>query len=208
MSHTIEKIFKCKICDLNFQLKKNFEDHIEAHANNNDTVDEYKKTYVFSINFREKKTHSYSTRSKGKIPMKLNKKIPMKSRKRKRVDSHAVLQDDSATCRICYKEFSNPRKLEVHLFVHTGERPYRCKICPKGFADPSTLRKHIISHSEYRPFVCEVCYAAFKMTHHLRRHRISLHNLSEPPKKDQIKYQPLLAMDETYVPGRDIWNNF
>ncbi|KAH8928126.1 hypothetical protein BT69DRAFT_1193457, partial [Atractiella rhizophila] len=45
-------------------------------------------------------------------------------------------------CRYCDKRFARPSSLKIHVFSHTGEKPFKCNICGRGFSVQSNLRRH------------------------------------------------------------------
>ena len=56
------------------------------------------------------------------------------------------------TCFECGKRFPNPSKLERHMVVHSGLKPYVCQFCNRGFTQKSYMKRHeIMSHmKEFR----------------------------------------------------------
>lgn len=49
-------------------------------------------------------------------------------------------------CWVCGKFLSSYSKLELHICLHTGERPHSCPMCMKGYLSLKGLKKHIRSH--------------------------------------------------------------
>jgi hypothetical protein len=63
---------------------------------------------------------------------------------------------------------------------------YSCSFCQKGFSRPSSLRIHIYSHTGERPFACpeENCNRKFSVQSNMRRH-LKVHKLGKKVKNNQ-----------------------
>ncbi|KAJ8722015.1 hypothetical protein PYW08_004417 [Mythimna loreyi] len=79
-------------------------------------------------------------------------------------------------CRVCGKVFGSRSSQQIHIRIHTGERPYACRFCWKAFADGGTLRKHERIHTGEKPYACAVCPRAFNQRVVLREHVRSHHS--------------------------------
>ncbi|PMD61253.1 uncharacterized protein K444DRAFT_526945 [Hyaloscypha bicolor E] len=47
-------------------------------------------------------------------------------------------------CRVCEKRFVRPSALQIHIYSHTSEKPFKCEVedCGKYFSVVSNLRRH------------------------------------------------------------------
>jgi len=75
-------------------------------------------------------------------------------------------------CIICGKTFSSRQTLNIHLWIHTNELPFKCGPCDKRYGHQCNLDYHIRSaHTGERPFKCENCGATFYSNSDLKSHR-------------------------------------
>ena len=50
---------------------------------------------------------------------------------------------DRHRCSICFKCFPWPKDLEIHMRIHTGEKPFVCPKCPYKSAQKGNLKRHV-----------------------------------------------------------------
>ncbi|XP_068083991.1 zinc finger protein 664 [Anabrus simplex] len=88
------------------------------------------------------------------------------------VDKHFICTECKRTC-------LSKRDLEMHLRVHSGERPFCCALCDSRFKQKGDLKRHLQAHSAMRPYLCFVCGKSFSRKFGLKRHML-LHYDEKP----------------------------
>ncbi|KAI0211166.1 hypothetical protein LSAT2_004015 [Lamellibrachia satsuma] len=88
--------------------------------------------------------------------------------------------DKQPTCEICGKTFRHPSALRGHMFMHTGERPYRCSKCGLTFTFISNLSRHKTIHTGAKSYACTLCGKAFQRRDTQRRHEKVAHSDEKP----------------------------
>jgi len=80
-------------------------------------------------------------------------------------------------CGECRVECVSASKLAVHMWTHTGDKPFVCAYsgCDRSFARKGDLNRHQQAHSNARSHQCEECEQIFLRKTHLLRHIQSVH---------------------------------
>lgn len=77
----------------------------------------------------------------------------------------------SYKCPECGKPFRHRSVLELHMRIHSKDKPYQCKICGKGFRFSSYLQQHLIIHTGKKPYKCPDCGKDFAFLQNMRSHQ-------------------------------------
>ncbi|ROT76647.1 hypothetical protein C7M84_004761 [Penaeus vannamei] len=86
--------------------------------------------------------------------------LPGPSRRRvvRTMSNYKYTREKNAECYICHKKYESKYKLKLHMYSHTGERPFVCEVCGIGFTrgpnqrpPPRALRGQAVPVHALRP---------------------------------------------------------
>ncbi|XP_041650099.1 zinc finger protein 12 [Cheilinus undulatus] len=81
-------------------------------------------------------------------------------------------QSGDYSCSVCGLQLPSKFKLQDHMNLHTGARPYGCAECGKRFCQISSYRVHLRTHAktEVERFQCRVCCKIYPCQEDLKHH--------------------------------------
>ncbi|EPE03707.1 zinc finger protein 664 [Ophiostoma piceae UAMH 11346] len=90
-----------------------------------------------------------------------------------KVDRHMQVHTGNKpfTCDICNQSFSANQALIQHKLIHEDSKPLKCNICGKTFRQHSALTMHIRTHTKVRPLKCPYCSKEFSESSNLSKHK-------------------------------------
>uniref|UniRef100_A0A3Q3WKH2 C2H2-type domain-containing protein n=1 Tax=Mola mola TaxID=94237 RepID=A0A3Q3WKH2_MOLML len=77
----------------------------------------------------------------------------------------------SYKCSECGKSFRHRSVLELHMRIHSKDKPYQCKVCGKSFRFTSKSVFHDPQELKKKPFQCESCGRNYSRASALDAHR-------------------------------------
>lgn len=169
-THVETKPFTCNVCSRGFIRKADLDRHKIIHTDNYSPQRCAECGAVFASEANLSKhmhKHDRLTLSCEKCGQQFARQATL--------DKHVVICQTETSCEICGKVFKCLSKnlksrYQEHMFIHTGEKPYKCQFCDRGFRDRSTRRKHERTHTGEKPYPCTVCNRAFSQLRLLRNH--------------------------------------
>lgn len=185
-SHTGNAPIKCPLCDETFRRYSNLIQHKQRHHMN---IKKKVRDFICHCGeiFHSKKKlewHKEIHEEKPKCCTYCSERFVHASSLtrhiRKAHDCRYVpkcgREVENVECKVCGYVFLKS-SMQVHMRMHSGERPYSCHVCGKNFTTKWNLQLHRWTHAarSSKPFKCSLCKSAFfrrnDYTAHMHSHR-------------------------------------
>uniref|UniRef100_A0A8C8RTL7 Zinc finger protein 770 n=1 Tax=Pelusios castaneus TaxID=367368 RepID=A0A8C8RTL7_9SAUR len=161
--------FKCNICQRHFKNLITFLKHQQLHKENNQSditqakisMDVKQDRLVYGLYHCSVCQKSFPTEEQWMLHQCTESDHLHIVRRRKKTH----------VCETCSKMFPSRSKLERHLLIHTGQKPFKCSLCSKSFRQSTHLKIHQLTHTEEKPFQCCYCHKGFKIQSKLLKHK-------------------------------------
>ncbi|CAK1600282.1 unnamed protein product [Parnassius mnemosyne] len=139
------KDYQCSICKRIFQFRKVYLSHMAIHYKRGESVNTVVGVELPNTADKTVFDGKYTCHHCGKV---CDSETSLK---------HHIIWHKSKTslfgarheCHICHIQFTNKRRLELHIRTHYEDDngPYKCPICGKGFIDEDFHRRHVKGHN-------------------------------------------------------------
>ena len=126
------------------------------------------------------KTHTKKHRPDSREKEYKGTEYPFHAHNQSHLVRHAEIPTKmSYACTECGKEFDTASHRNIHMLLHSRDRPHKCSLCGKAFAQTSPYRIHMRRHMGERPCSCELCPKTFSNRSDLIRH-LRIHTGEKP----------------------------
>lgn len=161
VTDTALKSFQCGKCSGLFHLEVNFVQHHKNHTDNHggspnpvqnnsvrmsntEHLSEPSTAESVALNVTVEPARSESCRdNNGSHPQDTSTEQQGKADRTTRMQQKA---NTVRQCPTCSKYFPSPSKLQRHMMIHTGQKPFLCEKCGRTFRQKSHLRIHSHTH--------------------------------------------------------------
>nr|XP_053636565.1 uncharacterized protein LOC128691710 [Cherax quadricarinatus]XP_053636566.1 uncharacterized protein LOC128691710 [Cherax quadricarinatus] len=173
INHESKKL-QCPMCDRRFTTKTHLESHLIIHGEREPqwSCNRCGRSYVRPSSLqRHMATHDQkyvcSTCDESFVAAR---HLAIHARK------HDPTHKTRLSCPKCPQRYAYESQFQVHMRIHTGEKPYVCETCGKCFKRLQQCRAHHRSSHENHKETCVQCYKTFGDKTNLLRHRLMVHN--------------------------------
>uniref|UniRef100_A0A8K9UG25 C2H2-type domain-containing protein n=1 Tax=Oncorhynchus mykiss TaxID=8022 RepID=A0A8K9UG25_ONCMY len=159
-SHVGQVVYECTECDKAFAFPHLLEEHQKTHA-------PLKCPYC-KMKFSNSEELLAHCKWHSQNPNQ-DSESGSKTKDNRKEATHTPL-GGILKCHICGKVFPFWSGLQVHIRMHTGEKPYICKVCGKAFSNRSSIRIHEVTHWSIKPYNCTWCGKSFTQLSSAKKH--------------------------------------
>lgn len=178
---SVNKPFRCQICDMSFIDGNLLRQHMDKHARARKGPVKphpcslcYKSFQTSRSLERHQFLHSGHSQKRCRSCYKV---FANKENLDKHYLMHSCGSKAGHVCVYCNAQFVLRQGLETHMVLHTSPASFKCSLCYKAFNRKDTLERHIQTHDKGRDknHKCVECGKEFSFMFALKRHVRSVH---------------------------------
>ena len=104
-------------------------------------------------------------------------------------------------CLACMLSFSTRSAMRIHEKIHTGEEQHQCTVCNMTCVSKSALDKHVLTHTGEKPFQCPnpQCSKAFKQKSQVNYHVKTVHGALPKGMNDFMQFFATLGQFSNFL---------
>eukprot|EP01083_Nonionella_stella_P020350 56425_1 len=192
----LNPLFRCEICNVQFQKEANFTFHLSMHKLQNAMFSQFPENYMNQsqnnnahamnahppIKQEERVLEPMCTPNQSQHGTLHTPDPPSLGDIREHPYTGGSIKIKPFRCTKCGKYFRQKRELNRHIInKHTPnhEKPFKCRFCKYGAATKSIVQRHEYTHSTTKPYRCNQCNYQTSYKYILKKHVNKVHNGEE-----------------------------
>ncbi|XP_055613985.1 uncharacterized protein LOC129760362 [Uranotaenia lowii] len=165
----------CEICGLQVERSR-YEFHMNRHNGLTPYACSFKGCGKSYANRTTRNRHEVMDHSQEGFFFECDQ-CDAKYKQRAKFDYHYAIKHKSAevSCDLCGKVFRHPKVLTRHKRDH--KMSFSCNVCGKILVSRYSLNVHMRIHTQEKPFPCSLCDQRFMLKVQLKTHVLNVHGL-------------------------------
>ncbi|NP_997815.2 zinc finger and BTB domain-containing protein 11 [Danio rerio] len=172
LKHEKARIFKCSICNKEFQYAASLRAHLARHKHQKSQRASLTRAMATEDSQGSDDQARFRTRREFVCDI-CGKTMPKLYSLRIHMLNHTGVRPHS--CKVCGKSFATKHSLKMHRALHDSLKRFHCTVCEKSFVTKRSLEEHTSIHTGESKYLCTTCGASFHrasgLSKHLKKHQ-------------------------------------